>query len=148
MFTFLDTSDLRSDEIYLRLSNTSEAIPERDFVPSYTFDICLPDGTAIGGCNLRIGHNARTYVGGNIGYHIDEPYRGHRYAAKACKLLFELARRHGMDHMFITCVPDNVASARTCELAGGQFVEIAPIPEDDDMYLQGKRQVKVYRFEL
>ena len=33
MFTFLDTSDLRSDEIYLRLSNTSEAIPDRDFVP-------------------------------------------------------------------------------------------------------------------
>lgn len=148
MFEFLDVHELESDEIRLRLSQTAEARPETGFVPAYKFDICLPDSTPIGNCDLRIGHNARTYVGGNIGYGVDEPYRGHRYALKACRLLFELARRHGMDHLFITCVPDNAASARTCELAGGRLVEVAPVPVDDDMYAQGKRFVNVYRFDL
>lgn len=148
MFAFLSADDLRSEEIFLRLAGVSEAQPEKGIVPAYAFDICLPGGAAIGGCSLRVGHNARTYIAGNIGYHIDEPYRGHRYALKACGLLFELARRHGMDRLIITCAPDNAASARTCELAGGQFVELAPVPEDDELYAQGKRHVRVYRFDL
>ena len=31
----------------------------------------------------------------STGYGIDEPYRGHHYAAKACKLLFQQAKKHG-----------------------------------------------------
>ena len=53
-----------------------------------------------------------------------------------------------MEHLFITCVPENAASARTCEIAGGKLLEIADIPEDNEMYAEGKRQVKVYRFEI
>ena len=79
---------------------------------------------------------------------IDPLYRGRHYAAQACLLLFRLAKKHGMDHLFITCTPDNIASARTCELAGGQFVEVADIPEDNEMYAEGKRQVRVYKFDL
>lgn len=85
---FYDVSDLRSDEIFLRLVRTCEAQPEKQWVPAYYFDICLLDGTAIGYCDLRIGHNEKLYVGGNIGCGIDEAYRGHHYAAKACELLF------------------------------------------------------------
>lgn len=145
---FFDTSTLRTEEIMLRLKRTCEAAPEREWLPAYYFDICLPDGTAIGACDLRIGHNRKTYVGGNIGYGIDEGHRGHHYAAKACQLLFSLARQHGMDHLFITCVPENAASARTCVLAGGTLVGTIPIPEDNEMYAEGKRLVKVYRFTL
>ncbi|OQB47869.1 MAG: hypothetical protein BWY02_01960 [bacterium ADurb.Bin157] len=39
-----------------------------------------------------------------------------------------------MDHIIITCDPDNIASSKTCKLAGGKFLEIAPIPEDNEMY--------------
>lgn len=145
---FLDTDDLRSDEIVLRLTRTTDPMPEKRFLPAYHFDICLPDGTKIGACDLRIGHNDKTYIGGNIGYGIDEPYRGHRYAAKACELLFRQAKKHGMDHVIITCVPTNAASARTCQLAGGRYLETADIPEDNEMYAEGKRQVMVYRFDL
>ncbi len=145
---FFNTDNLKTEEITLKLDNTCDADPVRDWVPAYYFDICLPDGTPIGKCDLRIGHNQRLYIGGNIGYCIDEPYRGHRYAAKACKLLFGLAGRHELGYVIITCQPDNAASARTCEIAGGKLLETAEIPEDHDMYAEGKRKVRVYRFEV
>ena len=148
MFQFFDTGDLANDEIALRLAETKPAQPEKGYVPAYLFDICLPDGTAVGRCDLRIGYSDKLYIGGHIGYTIDPLYRGRHYAAQACLLLFRLVKKHGMDHLFITCTPDNIASARTCELAGGQFVEVADIPEDNEMYAEGKRQVRVYRFEL
>ena len=145
---FHDTSDLKNDEIFLKLTRTCEAEPEKQWLPAYYFDICLPDGRKIGYCDLRIGHNQRTYIGGNIGYGIDEEFRGNHYAAKACELLFRQARKHHMDFLIITCVPTNFASARTCELAGGKFLEIADIPTDNNMYLEGTRQVRIYRFDI
>ena len=145
---FYDCDDLRTDEIFLRLVKTAEEQPQKRWLPAYYFEICLPDGTTIGHCDLRIGHNEKTYIGGNIGYGIEEAYRGHRYAAKACALLFHQARKHGMDYLIITCVPDNAASARTCEIAGGRYLETAAIPPDNEMYVEGKRAVKIFRFDL
>ena len=62
---FFPADDLRSDEIFLRLDRTCEAQPEKKWVPAYYFSVCLPDGTEIGHCDLRIGHNERLYIGGN-----------------------------------------------------------------------------------
>ncbi len=53
-----------------------------------------------------------------------------------------------MDYLIITCVPDNIASSRTCEITGGKFLEIANIPEDNEMYTEGKRQVKIFKFDI
>ena len=148
MMEFYPTDDLRGDGVFLRLDRTCEGQPEKNWVPAYYFDICLPDGTKAGWCDLRIGHNDRLYIGGNIGYSVDEPYRGHRYAAKACELLFRQARKHGLDYVIITCDPANRASARTCELAGGRYIGTVPVPEDSDMYAKGDREVMIYRFDL
>ena len=147
-FIFFGCDDLNDNEICLCLTKTCDAQPEKRWVPTYYFDICFPDGTKIGHCDLRIGHNDKSYIGGNIGYGIDEPYRGHHYAAKACRLLFRQAEKHHMDHLIITCVPENAASAKTCELAGGKYIETAEIPEDNEMYAEGKRRVRIYRFDL
>jgi len=145
---FLDTQWMKTDEIMLHLDRTGEGVPEKNWLPAYYFSICLPDGTPVGHCDLRIGHNEKVYYGGNIGYGVDEPYRGHHYATKACRLLFELAKKHGMDYLYITCNVTNPASARTCEYAGGKLVAIENLPQDNDMYKEGMRQVRVYRFEL
>lgn len=145
---FYDASDLKTDEIQLVLRRTCDAQPEKKWLPAYYFDICLPTGEVIGYCDLRIGHNDKIYVGGNIGYGINEAYRGNHYAAKACRLLFKLAKKHGLTYLIITCVPENIASAKTCEAAGGRFLEIVDIPEDNEMYAEGKRKVKMYRFEI
>ena len=145
---FYPVDDLRDKEIFLRLNHTRGAQPEKCWLPAYGFEICLQDGTKIGKCSLRIGHNEKSYIGGNIGYGIDEAYRGHHYAAKACVLLFRQAAKHGMDHVIITCDPANTASSRTCELAGGELLETACIPAWHDMAVEGKREVMVYRFDL
>ncbi len=145
---FCPTNDLYDGEIRLQLTGTAEAKPEKNWVPAYYFDICLMDGTKVGTCDLRIGHNEKTYIGGHIGYAVDEAYRGHRYAAKTVRLLFLLARRHGMQYLIITCDPANKASSRTCELAGGRYLETAVIPDDNEMYAAGKRYAMVYRFDL
>ncbi|MCL2776030.1 MAG: GNAT family N-acetyltransferase [Oscillospiraceae bacterium] len=71
----------------------------------------------------RIGDNTNRHIkyGGNIGYDIDEPYRGSKYSLKACKLLLILAKQHDMKSVYITCDPENRASRRVCELLGAEY---------------------------
>lgn len=145
---FYPVDDLKDEEIFLKLKKTAEAQPEKDWLPAYYFTICLADGTEAGYCDFRVGHNRKTYIGGNIGYGIDENFRGHHYAGKACKILFKLAKKHGMDYVIITCDPQNAASIKTCEYAGCTFIETADIPCDNEMYAEGKRKVHIYRIDL
>ena len=53
----------------------------------------------MGRCALRIGYNDSLYYVGHIGYSVYEKYRGHHYAAKACKLLFLLAKKLFVYHL-------------------------------------------------
>lgn len=145
---FFDTSFLKDEEISLVLERTAAANPERGWVPAYYFAIRNKDGVKIGECDLRVGHNENTYYGGNIGYSINEEYRGHHYAGKACLLLFELAKRHNMDYLIISCDPDNFASRKTCEYAGGKLSEIAELPEGNDMRSNGETEKCIYKFML
>lgn len=146
---FLDTAFLFSAELRLVLDHTADADPVRGWLPAYHFKICLPDGTMIGRCDLRIGHNRNLYYGGNIGYGIFPDYRGHHYAETACRLLFRLAKRHDLGYVIITCRPDNLPSRRTCERLGGKLLEIAELPEDNNMRRDdGYTHVCVFRYEL
>lgn len=145
----VDVTSLENEEIRLVLEETTEADPDRDWLPACRFAICDLDGVKMGVCDLRIGHNEGVYYGGNIGYQVEAPYRGHHYAGKACLLLFELARRHGMEYLIITCSPDNLPSRKTCQWLGGELVEIAELPEDSDMRVEdGETHKCIYRFDL
>ena len=144
---FLDTDFLKTGEIQLVLEKTVEADPAKNWLPAYHFAICDPEGVKMGVCDLRIGHNENVYYGGNIGYRVEAAYRGRHYAGKACLLLFELARRHGLEYVIITCNPDNWASQRTCEYAGGSLLEIAELPEDNAMRVEdGETEKCIYKF--
>ncbi|WP_349945130.1 GNAT family N-acetyltransferase [Lacrimispora sp. BS-2] len=145
---FIDTDFLRSDEIFLKLEKTVEGNADKDWLPAYHFDICDKCGTKMGECDLRIGHNEKVYYGGNIGYGIDKEYRGHHFAGKACMLLFELARKHHMEYLIITCNPNNYASRKTCEYAGGILEEVVQLPDQNDMRLNGETEKCIYRFDL
>ncbi len=146
---FLNTKDLFDDEIFLKLERTAEADPARKRVPAYYFKICrLMDDVEMGICDLRIGHEIGLYYGGNIGYTVYEPFRGHYYAGKACKLLFKQARKHDLGYLYITCNPNNLASRKSCEFAGAVLEDIVDLPEDNDMYQDGERQKCIYRFAL
>lgn len=145
---FNDIKVLKDGEISLVLERTAEANEEKGWVPAYYFAVCNKDGVKIGECDLRVGHNENTYYGGNVGYCIYEKYRGHHYAARACRLLFELAKKHGLDCLIISCDPDNYASRKTCEYAGGKLIETAELPADNDMRAIGDTHKCIYKFIL
>lgn len=145
---FLTTEGLQTEEIRLRLERETPGDPEKGWVPAYHFAICNLQGEKMGVCDLRLGHNELLYYGGNIGYRVEEPYRGHHYAAKACRLLFQLAGRHQMEYVIITCNPDNIPSRKTCEHLGGELLEIAELPPDNDMRRNGETHKCIFRFEV
>lgn len=146
---FYNTDDLRTDEIYLKLTKTEDENIEKGYMPTYVYKICRTvDNTEVGDCNLRVGHNQKTYYGGNIGYGIDEQFRGNHYAGKACLLLFELAKRHKMEYILIACSPENIASCKSCEFAGCKLEGIVDLPPDNDRYLAGDRHKCIYRLEF
>jgi len=146
---FFNTGFLESEEIKLVLERTAEADPVRNWVPAYYFKICDKQGNILGHCDLRIGYSDGLYYGGHIGYAVDEEFRGHHYAAKACKLLFKLAEMHGMDHLYITCNPDNWPSRKTLEYLKGVLLETAELPEENDMRVNdGDTEKCIFRFDL
>jgi tagatose 1,6-diphosphate aldolase len=62
--------------------------------------------------------------------------------------VFPVAASHGFGVVWITCNPENVPSRRTCELAGGQLIDIVDLPPETDMFKEGERQKCRYRFVL
>ncbi len=145
---FLDTGFLKNEEIQLVLEKTADGNKEKNWVPAYHFSISDLCGTRMGVCDLRIGYNDNLYFGGHIGYRVFTEYRGNHYAGKACLLLFQLARKHNMEYLYITCNPDNYASRKTCEYAGGKLLEIAQLPEGNDMRAGGEFEKCIYKFTL
>jgi tagatose 1,6-diphosphate aldolase len=149
-FAFLDTGQLVDGELALALRSLNPADPSRRFVPTYDFQMLVPAADAspspAGAINLRAGTTRDLELyGGHFGYHVEAQFRGHHYAERSVRLLLPLARRHGLQTIWITCNPDNWASRRTCERLGGVLVEIVDLPPDNDMYLEGERQKCRYR---
>jgi predicted acetyltransferase len=148
-FAFRDPGKLTDGELHLVLVNKIPADEAKGFVPSYEFNMVNAHTREImGGINLRIGYNERIKYGGQIGYAVGKEYRGKRYAARSLKLLFPLVKRHGLDPLWVTCDPDNTASRKTCELAGGTLVEVVDIPKNSELYKRGERKKCRYRFDL
>ncbi|RFZ79044.1 GNAT family N-acetyltransferase [Lacrimispora amygdalina] len=145
---FMNTDFLKNNEISLKLVKTTVGNIHKQWLPAYHFAIYDKQGEEVGGCDLRIGHNTNVYYGGNIGYRIEEQYRGSHYAGKACLLLFQLAKKHKMDYLIITCNPDSHASRKTCEYAGGTLEKIVQIPVDNEMRKAGETEKCIYRFHL
>ncbi|MGA2133443.1 MAG: GNAT family N-acetyltransferase [Bryobacteraceae bacterium] len=149
-FQFLDPGELRDGDMALELAATCPADPVRGWVPYYVFHIMIADTRRRAGeIQLRIGdtEHLRLY-GGQVGYGVRAAHRGKHFAARALRLLLPLARRHGLAELWITCNPDNLASRRTCEIAGAAFVEIVDLPSHVDLYLEGERQKCRYRLSL
>lgn len=148
-FSFHNPGTLSDGELALVLVRRVPGDDARGIVPSYEFNMVnARTGEVMGGINLRIGYNERIKYGGQVGYAVGREFRGQRAAARSLALILPLARRHGLDPLWVTCDPDNAASRRTCELAGGVLADIVDIPEDSDLYKRGERKKCRYRFDL
>jgi predicted acetyltransferase len=119
-------------------------------VPTYHFlMIDAETGEEAGTINLRLGWDENLVLyAGHIGYGVHEAYRGRRYASRAVMLLKSLAKHHGFTELWVTCNPDNVASRRSCELFGAEFVETVDLPETSQYYARGMRQKCRYRLPI
>jgi len=119
-------------------------------VPTYHFRMLhSTTGEEMGQINLRSQTNVTIErYAGHIGYSVHEPFRSHRYAARSVTLLLPLARKLGINPLWITCDPENIASRRSCEIAGAEFIEIVDLPPSYAGYAFGQRQKCRYRLCL
>ena len=149
-FKFNDYQPFTDGEIEVVIKKKHPADPIKEYVPAYKFDIRLSGRLdPIGRVSLRVGNTRHLVMyAGHIGYDINEEYRGHRYAARACNLIKRVAIDHGFKTLWITCNPDNLSSRRICEILGCELVEIVDVPEDTDIYREGERQKCRYRWDL
>jgi len=85
---------------------------------------------------------------GDVGYVVLPPARGRRLAERATRLLFPLARQHGMGAITLTCNPENAPSRRTIERLGGRLVEAVDIPRDHPLYTAGERRKVRFQIDL
>ena len=122
----------------------------RNDVPSVVFEIREHGKhAAVGRCDLRMGMNEELYYAGQIGYTVYPMYRGHHYALKACRLLFQLAKqKYGIDSLIITCNPDNLPSRRTLEALGGELKAIVDVPKEHYLYQYGDVQKCIFEYHL
>jgi predicted acetyltransferase len=149
-FQFHDPGRLVDGDLELVLMEKYAGDPAKGLVPAYKFQMQLVgQEETVGSIELRVGNtNHIVMYAGHIGYGVAPEHRGHHYAARACRLLLPLARRHGLKTVWITCNPDNVASRRSCELAGAKLLEIVDLPADTDIYREGEHQKCRYRLDL
>lgn len=124
--------------------------PVLQHVPAYEFEMrSVEGGVPMGELRFRVGdaENALRYPG-HIGFEVKDEFRGRRYAARSLLLLLPFARAHGLTGVWLSCDPDNLASRRTCEIAGARLREIVEIPRTHDMYLKGMHVACRYLIDL
>ena len=150
-FRFLPPGQLVNDDLELILVEKHLADSSRGYVPAYEFAMRpVGQNTNMGNISLRIGNdeNLEKYAG-HIGYNVTPTYRGNRYAARSCQLILPLALCHGINPIWITCNPDNIASRRTCEIVGARFVETVEVPRKFyHLYQKSDRIKRRYRIDF
>jgi tagatose 1,6-diphosphate aldolase len=118
--------------------------------PTYQFHMVHRETREILG-NIRLSVGSTPHLeryAGHVGYGVLPKHRGHRYAARAVRLLLPLAFKAGLNPLWITCDPDNLASRRTLQLAGAELVEIVDVPADCIIHRNGHPLKCRYRIML
>lgn len=144
---FGDLAPFRDGELELFLV---DCVPGDDLPPAYLFEMWV-DGIQepVGDIDLRLSDSPDTllYIG-QVGFSVEPRFRGRGLAARSLRLLLPLARRHDFGVLWVTCNPENIASRRTCESAGGTYMETVPLPQGHPLWEQGERQKCRYRFDV
>jgi tagatose 1,6-diphosphate aldolase len=149
---FINLPELSDGEIRLVCTAKTPANPAKNWLPSYDFVICK-GSEKVGNINLRIGYgggpfNSNCYYGGQIGYGVDEKYRGNGFAGRACKLLEPVAKAHGMTKLLVTTDAENTASIRVCEKLGLRLVRKVRIPAWHQLYKDGGRYENIFEWDI
>ncbi len=134
---------IEGEGIELQLIDTFEK--KDGALPFYWWNIVLKaENKAVGKISFRIGYNEHVYFNGNIGYEVEEAYRGNHYALLACRLVLQCAKFYKMEKIYLTCDYDNIASYKTIERLGATLVEETVPPKDYIFYYDGIAKHKIY----
>lgn len=126
------------------LEEVKENLPQ-GFEPYSIYSITV-NNHEVGRLVLREGNDQQRYYDGHIAYTIDEEYRGHGYAYQACLLLKKIISK---EHVLITCDPSNIASKKTIEKLGCQYIETGMIPKKYQKFFHQDEKVKmIYQWNL
>jgi len=98
--------------------------------------------------DIRIGYTEGLYYGGNIGYTIDEKYRGNGYAFIAYKLVKEVVKAHKTNLLNITNSEDNIPSIRVCQKLGAKYIHTVYLPETNDMREDGRDYNNIWKWYI
>ena len=115
----------------------------------YRFWMRLPDHTVAGTISLRLGRSRELerYLG-HVGYNVFPFARGRHLAERATRLLLPLARQEGLDPIWITTNPENVASRRTLERLGAAYVGTVVLPREHPLRTFGDTHKRRYRLSI
>jgi predicted acetyltransferase len=134
-------------EVSLRFVRIFPGDEARGFVPFYHFRILNVEGVDIGRINFRVGDTKHVLLcAGHIGYEISEPHRGHGFARQACRALAPFVRSI-YETVIITCDPDNIASTRTIERLGADYLDEVPVAPEEPAYERGSRSKKRFQWK-
>lgn len=120
---------------------------EKDTVFTRVFDIYVGAWRKIVG---RVEYRFETGIDleyyGNIGYVVYLPYRGHRYAYKACVEILKIMYREypEIDAIRITCNPDNEPSKKTIQRLGATYLRTVDVDPSHELHAYGETQKEVY----
>lgn len=150
MIFFWHRKEYSDGELKLVLRRKYKAEKSLGIQKTYVFDMVLcANNQLVGQCDLRVGDEGwYLYYLGHIGYSVYIPYRGHHYAAKACKLLYQVAKAEKMTKLIITCSPENIASYKTLTYLGAQYTATVDVPAEHDLYRRGEVRKCIFEVEL
>ncbi len=138
---------IKGDTLTLKLIET--CVGDDKVIPFYYYDIYLNSTSSIiGKISIRIGYNEHSYFNGNVGYEIDEPFRGNGYAKIAVTMTYLVARFHGMTYLIISCDEDNYPSKSVINILGGIHIETIAPPKNYVFYYDGIPKHSIYRVEI
>jgi predicted acetyltransferase len=145
-FQFIDPGILIDKDLELRIQQTCPCNPEKGYVPEYKFEMVHATTKAtMGTIDLRAGLTEKLkQFGGHIGYEVVEHYRGHKYAARSCRLLFPPIRELGIQPVVITCCSENIPSVKTIESIGANLV----VTQDVEIETHTWRPTSIYHLYL
>jgi len=145
-YAFITPPVMVDNDLSLELKKTVPYNPEKGWVPVYIFSMININLQAVmGSIDLRVGLTEKLRIfGGHIGFDVNEPYRGHRYAARSCRLLLPFARTLKINPVLITCAPDNIASRKTIESLGAELVATNEVEIEPGVL----RWTNIYHLEL
>ena len=138
---------MKQDEIELRLIEKNPG--DGEMLPFHYYDITIVrTDVTVGKISLRFGNNFHSYYNGHVGFEIFPEYQGNNYAFQAATQILDIAKKHALYELHLTCKQSNSASRRIFEKLTANFIEIVKIPKNCFFYREGIEDYAIYRLTL